>query len=233
MGMFDYVYSEHPLPGEPLVFVDEFQTKDLDCTLAEVTITEEGKLVGRQTLGPPFGGDEEREPELVDYTGILEFYGSNIVGSSGAGHYTKEGEDAEMVTYEATFVEGELIAIEQRSYKINPAVAISEMRKFMSRGLGSNLDEDAEFIGLKLFVCWGGTRPEEGYYAEVVAETDRELCLKHDGKLETIDRRSIGHTVFKDMEEAKADRDHAEKQREAEKENYRKIVEGKNENRSD
>jgi hypothetical protein len=229
MGMFDYVYSEYPLPGEPLEFVDEFQTKDLDCTLAELTITEEGKLVGRQTLHSPFAEPDEPDASavLVDYTGILEFYGSNIVGGSGAGHYTKNGEDAEMVTYEAIFVEGKLIEIKQVSYKKSPAVAISEMRKFHSSGPGSQLDEDAEFEGLKLFVCWGGVKPEDGYYAEVVAETERELCLKHEGRLETIDRGSIGRILFKDMEEAKADREHTQKQKEAEKENYRKIVEGK------
>jgi hypothetical protein len=227
MGMFDYVYSEYPLPGEPLEFVDEFQTKDLDCTLSELTITEDGELMGRQTLSFPFAGADKGGPERVDYTGILEFYGSNIVGGSGAGHYTKDGEDAEMVTYEATFDRGQLTEIKQVSYKKQPAVAISEMRRFNRSSPGSQLVEDAEFVGLKLFVCWGGTNPEDGYYAEVVAETTRDLCLKHDDRMETIDRRSIGHTVFKDMEEAKADREYTQKEREAEKENYRKIVEGK------
>lgn len=213
MGMFDWVHCDYPLPGTPLEFVDEFQTKDLDCTLAVVTITEEGKLLG-------FDG----------YTGELEFYGSNLVAAGPSGRYTRDGEDYESVCYLAKFVDGKLQEIEQTGYERQPVLSSKEMPPFGSFRKGSELNETASFVGEKLFVCWGGTKPENGYSVEVVYETDEQLCVKNDkGHLELIHRYQIGNTVFKDFDEAKADSDYREQKIQEAKDEYeRKLKEKTN-----
>lgn len=109
------------------------------------------------------------------------------------------------------------------------------MRHMQDMRLGSELNEDDSFIGQKLFVLWGGTRVEDGYYVDVVYETDKKLCVKHGedgripGEMELIDRFQIGNIIFKNMEEAKADRDHRKAEMDKEKAEYqRKIAEKAN-----
>jgi len=98
--------------------------------------------------------------------------------------------------------------------------------------LGSELNEEDSFLNQRLFVLYGGQKPEDGYYVDVVYETDKQLCTKKEDEgneqLELIDRWQIGSTVFKNIEEAKADRDHLRAEIEKEKEDYqRKIAEAK------
>lgn len=208
MGMFDYVKCNYPLPGQKLEFVDEFQTKSLNCVLATETITEDGKLQGRD-----------------DFTGVIEFYGSNVVASGPAGWYTRNGEDAESVTYEAVFVSGELKTIKQVGYERKPVLASSEMH--LRDRKGSELNENDSFVGKKLFLCWGGREVEEGYEVEVVHETEKQLCIKtEDGQLELMHRFDIGNILFKDFAEAKADKEYVKEQIQKEKDDYqRKLAE--------
>lgn len=209
MGMFDWVKCDYPLPGTPLVFVDEFQTKDLDCTLAQVTISEDGKLLG------------------YNYTGELEFYGCNLVAVGPSGRYTRDGEDYESVSYLARFVDGQLQEIKQEGYERQPALSSKEMPPPGSYRKGSELNEDDSFLGQKLFVCWGGRKPDDGYSVEVVYESGEQLCVKNDeGHLELLHRYQIGNTLFKDFDEAKADHDYGQqKMQEAKDEYERKIKE--------
>jgi len=213
MGMFDWVHCDYPLPGEQLEFVEEFQTKSLDCQMHDITIDADGNLVGRSY-----------------FTGLIEFYGSNVCAAGPAGVYTRTGDDYESTTYEATFVDGKLTEIKQVGYERKPALASSEMRHMQDMRLGSELNEDDSFINQKLFVLWGGTPVEKGYYVEVVYETDKQLCVKHeDGHVQLLDRWSIGNTIFKDQEEAQADKEHRKAEMDKEKEEYqRKIAEKAN-----
>jgi hypothetical protein len=239
MGMFDYVYCEHPLPGEPLELLDEFQTKCLDCTMAEIIITEGGKLTIRQTLNP-LGCDVEKKIEYLDYTGTIEFYGSNCVASGPSGRYTKHGEDFESATFEATFEEGRLTNIEQTGYERKPCLSSKEMPPHDSYKKGSELEEDDSYLGQTLYVCWGGFGKAEnrGYEAEVVYETDIQLCVKkgkgprihRPGELEILDRFQIGNTIYKSLEEAQADDDYRDKKIEEAKANYQRKLKEKEEN---
>ena len=102
MGMFDYLQCDYPLPGNPPEGVQtatDFQTKNLACLLLHYTITSEGRLVEQ-------GGAED----LTHFTGKVNFYWGNIV-ASGPGIYTREGEDALSVEYDATFYDGKLTEI--------------------------------------------------------------------------------------------------------------------------
>lgn len=100
MGMFDYIKCEYPLPDTEAQDSD-FQTKDLDCTMAQYTITREGKLIHHTTrmeVVPeeerPFYGTPRWDGPLgqlygsmkaiptgdvdLDYHGDLVFYDDNI-----------------------------------------------------------------------------------------------------------------------------------------------------------
>lgn len=207
MGMFDYLHCDYPLPGKPLKFVKEFQTKSLDCIMQEIRITNDGKLT---------------DGKLSDFTGLIEFYGSNIVAAGPAGFYTRNGEDSEYVTFEATFIEGKLRNIKQVGYEIKPSLAYSEMKPISK--LGSKLNEYECLINKKLFVLYGGRSVEEGYYAEVVYETEKQLCIKYNNKLELVYRLQIGNVLFNDMEEAKADMDYRKAEIEKEKQEYQRKI---------
>lgn len=121
MGMFDYVKCSAPLPGEPPAFVGpghRFQTKDLDCTLAEYEITADGRMV--------LSGRED----AIDFDGDVNFYDTNCVGASinqdGMVHFTEDGEDAEFVEYVARFADGRLTGIEEVDRTRWPAHPASE-----------------------------------------------------------------------------------------------------------
>lgn len=213
--MFDWVHCDYPLPGEPLEFVKEFQTKNLECWMQDVTIDADGNLVGRSY-----------------FNGLIEFYGSNIVAAGPAGRYTRNGEDSESVTFEATFNEGKLTEIKQVAYEREPALASSEMMHPHKMRLGSELYENDSFTGKKLFVLWGGREADEGYYVEIVYETDKQLCVKKEnGRLELMERFQIGNLIFKDKEEARADREHMKVEIEKEKEEYQRKIREKIEKR--
>jgi hypothetical protein len=233
MGMFDYIKCDYPLPGEKIEFVDEFQTKDFDCTLATILITEIGRIVISKN-------PENRTESVLDhYTGTIEFYGSNIVASGPSGQYTSNGEDSESVCFEATFVDGQLTDIKQTGYERQPVLASKEMPKLGSYKKGSELNEEDSYLGQTLFVCWGGfgSVDERGYEAEVVYETDEQLCVKkgegtrnRPGELELIYRSQIGSTLFKDKEEAQADYDYRTEQMAKAKENYARKLKEREEN---
>jgi hypothetical protein len=228
MGMFDYLKCDYHLPGEKVELVDEFQTKAFDCTLATMLITEEGRIV---VINDPESRRLGTAEDVDHYTGTVAFYGSNVVASGPSGHYTRNGEDSEYVCFEATFVDGQLTEIEQTEYERHPVLSSKEMPSWDSYRKGSELNEEDSFLGQTLFVCWGGfgsiEDEDRGYEAEVVYETDKELCLKKkSGTLELVDRHQIGNCLFKDFDEAKANEDYLiEKKEEAKKEYERKLRE--------
>jgi hypothetical protein len=145
--MFDEIICEYPLPGEhaPTSYVDRhpFQTKDLECTLDVYTITSDGRLVDeaydvedqsdpnatgwRRAIGCMVKVNR-RPGKALDITETIHFYTSNTVGGApsedGYVHFTENGEDAESVSYTATFVEGKLVHIKEDSYGRGPGLSI-------------------------------------------------------------------------------------------------------------
>jgi hypothetical protein len=219
MGMFDYVQCNYPLPGTTPELFDEYQTKCLGCEMKTVTITEDGCLVGYE--------------EFENYTGTVEFYGSTIVASCPSGLYTRNGEDNESATFIATFVDGKLTNIEQTGYERLPALSSKEMPNIHDfESELSELEEGDSFVGKKLFLLWGGQDITEGYYVEVVYETDQELCLKGSDnhanpaidRLQLLHRFQIGNLLFKDFDEAKARQDYREQKIKKAKEEYEKKL---------
>ncbi len=103
MGMFDWVNCYAPLP-------DGFnglgmQSKDLDCTLAEINITPEGRLVAVK---------EDKSWEDLDYHGDFNFYGDEPVGKARTktiGGVKLEMRDRVFHDYIARFTEGQLTGI--------------------------------------------------------------------------------------------------------------------------
>lgn len=206
MGMFDWVQCDYPLPGTKLEFVDKFQSKSFDCVMSNLKILENGDLEGAGI-----------------FTGTITFYGCNIVAAGPAGEYTKNGEDVERVTYEVSFTDSKLKEISQVHYQRYAALASKEMPKPGNYKKGSTLNEKDSFLGQKLYVLWGGR--DEGHEIEVVYETDRQLCVKDEkGMLELMHQSQIGSTIFKDVAEAKADREYFKDQIEKEKSNYQKKL---------
>lgn len=209
MGMFDYVECEYPLPGVKPKFLKTFQTSDLDCQLGTVTISGEGKLVGYER-----------------FTGEVEFYGCNVVAGAPWGRYTRDGEDIEQVTYSAKFVDGELQTVEQTHYSREPALSSREQPPDGFHQMESELNESDSFVGKRLFVLWGGSPIERGYYVDVVNETKDQLCCKSERGMEIIHRFQIGNIILKDREEAAAKLAYREEKIKEAKEDYkRKLAE--------
>jgi hypothetical protein len=208
MGMYDDLQCHYPLPGTQPEFVKEFQTKSLDCLLDVITITKDGRL-----------------EEYPDFTGMVQFYGCNIVAAGPSGTYTEYGEDIESVTYLATFVDGKLTNIEQTHYEREPALSIKEMPTWKIRKkFNSELQENNSLIGQKLFVA-DPFVVGKGYLAEVVYETEKQLCVKDDkGNLILFYRWQVGNILFKNADEAKANSEFQKQQIQEEVEDYKKKL---------
>ena len=199
MGMYDNISCDYPLPGKLPSFIKPghvFQTKDLDQCLIHYHITKDGLLETLDQAG--------NQPQ--NFSGEVEFYDSNIC-ASGPGIYTRNGEDAESVSYLAVFEKGKLQSIKEVENTKEPALKAMPIKQFILT------PEDKEKIkrrraeslfGKRVYVLWGGK--EEGYFSEVVAENDLQLCLKNDQKMELMFRSERDHIFWDTAEEAKASR---------------------------
>jgi hypothetical protein len=196
MGMFDIIVSEYPLT----VNMQNFQTKDLDCTLAEYKIDKDGNLFLTCFDGSP---DIKQ-----DFTGTINFYQSTI-SASGPGLYTSNGEDYESVEYEANFLEGKLTYIEMVEWKIGPALKSSQMSHYRSSIQPKTYKEKD-----KVYVMWGGS--ESGKYCTVLAADDDprgKYCMKYDKPdqlskgMFLIHKGSEGNLIFDSEEQALQERD--------------------------
>jgi hypothetical protein len=137
-------------------------------------------------------GDEE-----ISLSGVVNFYTSNIC-AVGPATYTKDGEDVHSVEYSAIFENGQLKNILEIVNEQGPAFPISKMKFYP----GVTLSEERKtekLTGKTLYVLWGGQK--EGYFAEVIAEDDKQLCLKTPKGLELINRTDRD-CIFWDSEEA-------------------------------
>lgn len=104
MGLFDYVKCEYPLPDGEDGSCLEFQTKDFDDPyMNHYCIRDDGTLW--------------LEGEQIPFHGDLEFYTSNVNGSSPRGCLTRNNEPATFWNYVARFTEGKVTSIKgQKSY---------------------------------------------------------------------------------------------------------------------
>lgn len=210
MGMFDYIVCDYPLPDCP-AFVKkghQFQTKDTDPQWLEThTIAEDGSF------------------SIDGYTGTVEFYTSNIVGS-GPGIYTRNGEDAESVTYLAAFDNGRVKTIERIAYDCEPGmVSDHEPYRPTDEDVARWRAREAEsLVGRRIYVLYGGQT--EGYWGEVIAEGIKQLCIRNDeGELELLHRSSRDTTHFDSVEDATASRQRRTTDWETRKARYDKYAE--------
>ena len=83
------------------------------------------------------------------------------------------------------------------------------MSRFRVEEAESSEEDFSEFaeqvtIGSSAYILYGGT--DVGHSAVVRAESERELCVEYDGRLEIVFRACIGHTVFPDETSARRHR---------------------------
>ena len=110
---------------------------------------------------------------------VEELQSSNIA-ASGPAIYTSNGEPYENVEYEAVFVNSKVSYIKQTIYEKKPAWPISKLaikEKISDEKLAKTEARRKEsLLGKTVYVLYGGQ--ETGYYAEVVAENEKQWCLK-------------------------------------------------------
>lgn len=99
MGMFDEVTFEYRMP-DGYESQTGYQTKDLDCTLDEYTVTAEGRLIRTSCSGHRDDDGNENRP-LVDlcFDGTVNIYDDDLLGRSG------------WHEYDLVFVKGSLVEI--------------------------------------------------------------------------------------------------------------------------
>jgi hypothetical protein len=111
MGMYDYISWERALPDYPLSTAQNlinFQTKDLpDYALSRYVVRLNGCLY--------------LDDDLVDHTGAVDFYDSNVVSAWGGIVCTANGEDRHWLEYKAVFIHGQLAHVERSRYETSPA----------------------------------------------------------------------------------------------------------------
>jgi hypothetical protein len=182
MGMFDTIICEYPIAGGLPTWIKRhpFQTKDLECMMEEYRISVDGTF------------------SLPEWTGTLNFYSSNVVGS-GPGIYTTDGEDAEYLDCMAKIVDGKVsgdIQVQRRSHKAWPVSKMHILDKPTKQEVEQWRKRIAEtLMGKRLYVLWGGQ--DIGYWVTVIAENRKELCVRHEadakyhkaGDFELLDRR--------------------------------------------
>lgn len=227
MGMFDEVRCDYPLPGTPPEFIKPghlFQTKDLNCLMEEYAIDAGGVI------------------SIPEFTGTIGFYTSNICGT-GAGVFTENGEDAESVAYRGVFVGSKIVSLTETRRTKEPAFPVSKMRCSETpdpEAVRAHRERiAAPMVGKRLFMEYGKLPfddEERGFWVEVVAESDRELCLKvvdplksHErvGTLKVEPRILIDSILFDSQEDAKADRDERDADWKRRQDEYAALVESR------
>ena len=217
MGMFDYLHCYYPLPGKPPYGPEGhggYQTKNLTCGLDLYKITENGELLVQK-----FTPDGELEVEngspvwkKVNYTGVINFYDSNIC-ASGPGFYTNDGSDAVSVDYQAKFLNGVLVDLKETSLEVGPALPSHTNKVYRDyEEAYPEMPQDLK----RIYVLWGSVQEnEKGYYGKVESISNKDICIKvegdhtykKDGDLEIVQKWQWGSTIFLNEEDAFAHRD--------------------------
>jgi hypothetical protein len=197
MGMYDEIKCEYPLPTESPFEI--FQTKDLDCVMATYVITSDGRLLKTSEM---FGKLDE--PEAVPFTGIIEFYNSNACVSAFGHLFTRNGEDYESVTYEATFdkdVVTKIVEIERTREAALSSVFYHEADKVIDKD-APEIDKTEPETGVQLWRLWGGF-DQKPYPVTLVIKTVAEWGLTDEkGHIEKAHPSDLGNTLFRTQEDA-------------------------------
>lgn len=201
MGMFDNLICELPLPdGAPEFVLDQghlFQTKSLDCGLLTYTLDAAGVL--------RLNGDRSH------FSGLLEFYDSNVVACGYGFYFTREGEPAVHVDYAVLIENGQVIGPIQVTLESEPAInarAVNLLRLVAEEKDYPNQSEPPEvWTGQELFCMWGTIDPQErlehGYSVRVMTDAGRQIGVSNaEGQLEMIHKSQWNNTLFSTREEA-------------------------------
>lgn len=140
MGMYDNIKCEYPLAdgGNAL----DFQTKSLDCALAEYTITAEGKLVA--THGGCYGGEAGPQD---DFTGSIDFYTGNVAKTTDRHVCTVDDSPPRWWHYTALYSKGKLVEMTGGAQPTNVEL------QHVTRAEFSPLNEDFERRRKELFAA--------------------------------------------------------------------------------
>lgn len=215
MGMFDNVICRRPLPGNVPTFIQSshpFQSKSMGCLMDTYEIREDSPLGGSDLWVKHYYENAVKGLEpVLDFTGVIEFYTNNIC-ASGPGLYTRNGEDAQSVTYRATFVNSKLFEIKELENKSEPALKsrnfLEDFPKLSEAEYAKIKERENEsLMGRTIYVLYGGR--DKGYLATVVAESPKQLCTSRaeTGELEVIHRSSRDSIFFDSEADAFAHRD--------------------------
>lgn len=247
MGMFDHVICKYPLPGDiPEWAKTNFQTKDLDCVLDTIEITEDGRLKTRDNWE-----GEKTIADYSNYTGTIDIYASNVC-CSGPGIYTREGEPAHYLEYSLTFVNGKVTEtkeLENRKQLAAPASLFHEnFQKYNPQCTEEDRKKRDEWrkeslVGRIMTLKYGGSGAIP-YEVEVISENDKELVVrltkdqsvfsyeenlvaKNKGDHEIVNRWQRGSTLFDSVEEAMAYEEKRKREWQEQEESFKKAIEGK------
>lgn len=217
--MFDSVQCFYPLPGNPPpdVHTYEFQTKDLDCTLASYVITHQGELLLHETLCSYF-------------TGTVVIYASNVV-AHGVGVYTRNGDDAHYLEYSLKIVDGRVVEANETENRSQPALSSEKLRQIEREwdGQQSPSCKPKELaIGDTLYVLYGGRQVDEGYEIKVVNFNNKQIVgerlIKDQPTFELLWRSSYGTILFDDREQAQEHYDNRNRMVEFKRARYQELL---------
>jgi len=116
-GIYDWF---DPLPDDPQIPRNDFQTKDLDCSLDTYTITAGGRLVHHFREWELTPEEEKPHPHAKDWRGLFGMYrevkgSQKIVDTNYHGdlEFYTSGKDNEWFQYTARFTDGQLTSIKR------------------------------------------------------------------------------------------------------------------------
>ena len=203
MGMYDYIVCRYPLPGTPPDFCaskdHQYQSKDLDCSLAVYEISEAGEL--RQVDSG--ASAKLSEPRPVAFHGVLQFYDGNVTACAFGASFTQNGEDSEWVAYEASFVNGTVQTINEVERERQPALA-----QHLLREIDAKFDKDKPQVtmtepenGQGMYLQWGGST--KGFPVTFLAKTQREWAVaEENGRIQKLRPSDLGRVLFHSQEES-------------------------------
>jgi hypothetical protein len=222
MGLFDYVFCDYPLPGNPPECASgvAFQTKDLTCYMMQYTIQADGSIV-----------EKSGKEDLSDLTATIDLDWSNVV-ATGPGIYTKNGEDAQYLEYQVMFVHGKVAAItevnnaSERAAKVKhrawPEITPEDQKRIDER-------QSESLIGRGMWLWWGSLDPDyKGDPVTVITENDREwLVQSADGEFEKVHRGQRDNCFFDSYEDGKRHKDERNAEWAAERAEYEAEISAK------
>lgn len=159
MGMFDYIKCEMGLPSN--ITFDEYQTKDLNCTMETYTIQENGAIDG-----------------LEGWTGQIEFYNSNTSAGAFGQSFVTEGNEFRAVTFLATVLNGFVANIEVVEESQSAALSMTDYRLCFEQvpEIQVEINQSDFNIGQDAWLQYGGG--DEGRAVKVVYLNSRHVVLE-------------------------------------------------------